>query len=99
MSRDIQWTDTDPATGERRFVCAEKFGRVWQFKIRLKRRENWSRVAVVTRAMWEALLDALERRAGRREASAEDVAAVRKIVMGWKDPPGFDRDPEPDETM
>jgi hypothetical protein len=90
MSRDIQWTDTDPATGGRRFVAAEKFGRQWRFKVRARRREDWAPAAVVTRGMWEMLLDALERRAQRREATEEDVEAVRKIVAEWKDPPGFD---------
>jgi hypothetical protein len=90
MSRDIQWTDTDPATGGRRFVAAEKFGRRWRFKVRAKRREDWSRDVAVTRDMWETLLDALERRYRRREATEEDVAGVRKIVQGWKEPPGFD---------
>jgi hypothetical protein len=93
MSRDIQWTDTDPGTGNRRFVAAEKFGRQWRFKVRFKRRDDWSRQVTVTRDMWEALLDALERRAQRREATEEDVAAVREIVTGWKDPPGFDGGP------
>jgi hypothetical protein len=92
MSRDIQWTDTDPATGERRFVAAEKFAKQWRFKVRFKRREDWSRDVAVTRAMWETLLDALERRYRRREATEEDVAAVRKILAGWKEAPGLDRE-------
>lgn len=94
MSTEVQWTDTDPATGDRRFVVAEKFSRQWRFKVRYKRRENWSRDVVVTREMWETLLDALERRAPRREATEEDVAAVRKIVAGWKDAPAFDGPPD-----
>jgi hypothetical protein len=48
--------------------------------------------------MWEALLDALERRAQRREATAEDVAAVRKILARWKEAPTRDdADPTPGE--
>src|SRR5262245_7156416 len=57
---EIEWKDTDPASGERRFVRAEKFARVWQFKVRFKRRTNWQRTDDVTREMWETLLDALE---------------------------------------
>ena len=59
---DIQWTDSDPETGERRFVTAEKFARGWRFKTRAKRREDWQRVETPTRDMWETLLDAMERR-------------------------------------
>ncbi len=88
---EIEWTDTDPGTGERRFVLAEKFARVWTFKVRFRRRTNWERVPEVTREMWETLLDALERRYRRREGvSDEDLAAVRKVIAGLRPPPKFD---------
>jgi hypothetical protein len=87
---EIEWTDTDPATGERRFVCARKFARAWQFKVRFKRRTNWQPVADVTREMWESLLDALERRYPRETASDADVATVRKILTNFRPPPQFD---------
>jgi hypothetical protein len=78
---EIEWTDTDPATGEKRFVRAEKFARVWHFKVRFKRRTNWQRTEAVTRDMWEVLLDALERRYRRREGvSDEDITSVRKVL-------------------
>ncbi len=84
MSRDVQWIDTDPATGERRYVSAEKFARKWQFKVRFKRRENWTKQVTLTKAMWEELLDAIERRYQRREGvSDEDLADVRRIVKEW----------------
>jgi hypothetical protein len=92
---DVEWTDTDPDTGERRFVCAEKFARKWRFKARFKRRTNWDRTVAVTRDMWETLLDALERRYRRREGvTDEDLKAVRKELAGLKDPPGFDGEEE-----
>jgi hypothetical protein len=91
MSLEVQWTDTDPATGERRFVAAERFGRQWRFKVRAKRRDDWSPATVITRQMWETLLEALERRYRRREgASDDDLAAVRKLLAAWKEPPAFD---------
>jgi len=78
---EIEWTDTDPDTGERRFVCAAKFARQWKFKIRFKRRTNWEPAPNVTREMWETLLDALDRRYWRREGvSEEDIAEVRKVL-------------------
>jgi hypothetical protein len=77
----IEWTDSAPDTGERRFVCAAKFARVWRFKIRYKRRTLWQWTEEVTRDMWETLLDALERRYRRREGvSDEDLVAVRRIL-------------------
>jgi hypothetical protein len=81
MSADIQWTDLDPDTGLRRWICAEKFARRWEFKVRLKRRENWRRGLPVSKAMWLDLLDALERRLPRREGvMEEDVHDVQEII-------------------
>ena len=89
---EIEWTDTDPATGARRFVCAEKFARKWRFKVRFRRRTEWDRSVVATRGMWETLLEAMERRYWRREGvTDEDLAAVRQVLNGL--PP----DPEPDD--
>ncbi len=91
MSVEVQWTDTDPATGERRFVAVEKFARGWHFKVRSRRREGWSTPARVTRDMWETLLDALERRYRRREGvSDEDVQAVRQIIAEYREPPSIE---------
>jgi len=88
---EIEWTDTDPATGERRYVRAEKFARVWQFKVRFKRRTDWRRAEEVTRDMWETLLDALERRYPRREGvTDEDLAAVRRVIANLRPPPEVD---------
>ncbi|QEL17004.1 hypothetical protein PX52LOC_03980 [Limnoglobus roseus] len=81
MSVEVQWTDTDPDTGERRFVSAEKFARKWAFKVRFKRRDNWTKHVRYTREMWETLLDGLERRYRRREGvKEEDLVEVRKIL-------------------
>jgi hypothetical protein len=83
---EIEWTDTDPATGGRRYVCAVKFARKWSFKVRLHRRAPWEKDAPVTRDMWETLLEAMERRYRRREGvTDEDLAAVRKALAGFKD--------------
>ena len=79
----IEWTDTDPATGEKRYVRVEKFARVWRFQVRFRRRTDWDRTVVPTRDMWETLLDALERRYPRREGVMdEDLVAVRKVIAG-----------------
>lgn len=87
----IEWTDADPATGEKRYVRVEKFARSWRFQVRFRRRTEWDRTVVPTRDMWETLLDALERRYRRREGvSDEDLAAVRKVIAGL---PKDDEDP------
>ena len=65
-------------------VSVEKFAGRWHFKVRHKRREDWSKPSTLTRAMWEELLDGLERRLPRREGTTEaDVAAVKKILNEW----------------
>ncbi len=93
MSVEIQWTDTDPATGERRFVSVERFAGKWQFKARFKRRTNWDKTVPVTRDMWETLLDALERRYRRREGVTDiDLDQVRKTIAGLPPAPDTDDD-------
>ena len=77
----IKWTDTDPETGRRRFLCAERFAGVWSFKWKLQRRGDWTRGLEPTRAMWEHVLDSLQRRYRRREGvSDEDIEQVEKIL-------------------
>ena len=41
---EIQWTDTDPDTGQRRYLRAERFAKVWRFQYKLQRRGEWTRV-------------------------------------------------------
>ena len=89
----IEWTDVDPESGEKRFVCAEKFARRWRFKVRFRRRTEWQQDAPPNREMWETLLEALERRYRRREGvTDEDLAEVRKKLSGFRDP--ADKDEE-----
>jgi hypothetical protein len=81
VSIEIKWTDTDPGTGQRRFLCAEKFAGEWSFKWKLQRRGDWTKGLKPTRAMWEHVLDSLRRRYRRREGvSDEDVAQVEAIL-------------------
>ncbi len=77
----IKWTDTDPDSGKRRFLCAERFAGQWQFRWKLQRRGEWTRGLAPTRAMWEYVLDSLRRRYRRREGvNDEDVAQVEQIL-------------------
>jgi hypothetical protein len=85
---EIKWKDTDPASGERRFLRAAKFAGKWQFSYRLQRREVRWRPLTPTRAMWEHVLDSLRRRYRRREGvSDEDVWQVEQVLKLWRDRP------------
>lgn len=84
----IEWTDKDPETGAKRSVRAEKFARKWTFHVRPRRYDAWEPAPLVTRDMWETLLDALERRLPRREGVTDaDVKQVRAALAAWKPPP------------
>jgi hypothetical protein len=88
MSVEIQWTDTDPDSGEKRFVRVERFAGKWEFAVRAKRRENWAAPSVISREMWEVLLEAIERRYTRREGITDaDLHSVRQILGNHRDPP------------
>jgi hypothetical protein len=81
MSIEIKWTDTDPATGQRRYLCVHKFAGQWWFKWKLQRRGDWTKGLEPTLEMWEHVFDSLQRRYRRREGvSDEDLAQVGKIV-------------------
>lgn len=78
---EIKWKDTDPETGERRYLRAERFAGKWRFFSRDQRRDVRWEPLEPTRAMWEFVLEALERRYRRREGvDDEDLAQVRKIL-------------------
>jgi hypothetical protein len=84
---EIKWKDKDPATGEPRFLCAERFAGVWRFKWKLERRGEWTRGLEPTKEMWLHILDGLKRRYRRREGvSDEDVLQVEMILAAWKEP-------------
>jgi hypothetical protein len=81
MPVEIKWCDTDPETGQRRFLCVHKFAGQWWFKSKLLRRGEWREGLQPTIEMWEHVLDSLEKRYRRREGvSDEDVDKVRRIV-------------------
>ena len=84
---EIKWTDTDPETGERRYLRAEKFAGRWRFSYRGQRRDvRWLRLEP-TRAMWEHVLESLRRRYRRREGvSDEDVEQVERVLKDWREP-------------
>jgi len=83
-SIQIKWTDSDPETGARRFLCAEKFAGQWRFRWKLVRRGPWTRGLEPTRAMGEHVLDSLRRRYRRREGvDDDDIDQVARILADW----------------
>jgi hypothetical protein len=81
MSVEIKWKDTDPESGERRFLRAAKFAGEWHFSYRGQRRDVRWRPVQPTREMWEHVLDSLKRRYRRREGvSDEDVEQVERVL-------------------
>ncbi len=91
MPIEIKWTDEDPETGQRRFLCAEKFAGQWHFKWKLQRRGEWTSGFRPTRATWEHVLDSLQRRYRRREGvSDEDIEQVEQILRNYRDPPSVE---------
>ena len=93
MPIEIKWQE-DPQTGQRRFLRAEKFAGKWQFSYRLRRRDvRWLKLEP-TRAMWEHVLESLQRRYRRREGvSDEDVARVERILRELPLPRDLDEPP------
>ena len=85
MSVEIKWKDTDPDTGERRFLRAAKFAGEWHFSYRTQRRDvRWRRLQP-TRDMWEHVLESIKRRYRRREGiSDEDVEQVERVLREWR---------------
>jgi len=78
---EIKWTDADPETGQRRFLCADRFAGQWRFRWKLVRRGEWTKGLTPTVAMWEHVLDALERRYRRREGVSDaDIAQVEGLL-------------------
>jgi hypothetical protein len=85
MSVEIKWTDTDPETGQRRFLCCERFAGQWWFKWKPQRRGEWTRDLEPTLEMWEHVLDSLQRRYRRREGvSDRDLDQVGRIVTAMR---------------
>jgi hypothetical protein len=78
---EIKWVDPDPATGERRWVRAQRFSKKWTFTFRTHRRGTWEPGPPPTRAMWEHVLNMLERRYRLRHGvSDDDIAEVKRIL-------------------
>ncbi len=66
-------------------LCAERFAGEWSFRWKLQRRGDWTRGLEPTLAMWEHVLDSLQRRYRRREGVSEaDITQVERILAKVK---------------
>jgi 8-oxo-dGTP diphosphatase len=91
MSVEVKWEDSDPQTGQRRFITVQKFAGRWQFSVRHSRRGE-SRPIQPTREMLEVLLDRLQRRYQRREGVSDlELQQVRTLLAHYRDPPQLER--------
>jgi hypothetical protein len=101
MGIEIKWTDTDPETGERRFLRAEKFAGEWHFSSRKQRRDvQWRKGLTPTLGMWEVVFDSLQRRYRRREGvTDQDLEQVERVLRELRqregDIPTSDSDADP----
>jgi len=74
------WTEKDE-DGRKREVRATKFGGVWRLQAKLKDDPEWTYYDVPQLEDLLALKDIVFRKYQRRRASAEDVAAVEKLIQ------------------
>jgi hypothetical protein len=79
MARQHIWTEKD-ADGHRREVRAAKFGRAWRLQAKGAGEPDWTCYDVPKLEDLLALKEIIARKYRRRRATAEDVAAVDKLI-------------------
>ena len=77
------WTEKDDE-GRKREVRATKFGGVWRLQAKAAGDLDWTYYDVPPIEDLEALRDIIFRKYQRRRASAEDLAAVEKLIQERK---------------
>ena len=73
------WTEKD-GEGRKREVRVTKFGGVWRFQAKQADEERWTYYDQPLIEDLRALRDIIFRKYQRRRASAEDLAAVEKLL-------------------
>ena len=106
MSVEVQWTDTDPVSGAKRFVSVDRFAGQWRFRVRAKRRDDWRTQTQITRDLWESLLQlavilftldvGVRRIQIDREEWLKATQTLRRWVFFWRVKP---RPVEADESL
>jgi hypothetical protein len=93
MSIEIQWNEPHPETGEKWYIEARHFARVWTFYVRYKRRSEWELYRNPSLAMWENVLSTLRRKYTRRDSvEIEDIKhlekhikSIRPALLAWEE--------------
>ena len=80
---EIKWHDIDPETGQRRYLCAERFAGKWSFRWKLQRRGDWTpgleptaRCGSTFSTQWNAAIGGAK--ASRRPTSSKSRSCWRK---------------------
>ena len=73
------WTEKD-SEGRKREVRATKFGGSWRLQAKWAYESGWTYYDVPLMEDLLALKEIIDRKYRRRRASAEDVAAVEKLI-------------------
>jgi hypothetical protein len=73
------WTERD-AEGRKREVRVTKFGGVWRFQAKYADESEWTYYDRPSMDDMLSLKDIVFRKYQRRRASAEDVAAIEKLI-------------------
>lgn len=76
---EISWKGRD-AEGARREVLVRRHGTDWDFFHRVRRFERWEPMTEPSIDDWRTLLDAVERRAGRRLCRPEEPGQLRQLI-------------------
>ena len=79
MPRQHIWTEKD-RDGKKREVRATKFGGSWRLQAKTSGDEQWTYYDVPLPEDLLTLQNIIERKYRRRRATADDVAAVEKLV-------------------
>ncbi len=93
MSIEIQWNEPHPETGEKWYIEARHFAKVWTFYVRYKRRSEWELYRNPTLAMWENVLSTLRRKYTRRDSVEIDditllekhIKSIRPGLLAWEE--------------
>ena len=79
MPRQHIWTEKN-AEGRKREIRATKFGRAWRFQARSAGDADWTYYDAPTLNDLLGLKEIIARKYRRRRASADDVAAIDKLI-------------------
>ncbi len=84
MARQHVWTEREE-DGVKREVRATWFSRAWRLQAKRADEESWNYYERPSLSDLLALQDLIERKYRRRRATAEELAAVQKLVQTYEE--------------